>query len=282
MIVNIQRFAMVVLIGVSPFLYEQLYGQLQAQTQSLITSNCSADLVCVIVHKGSTVTLELRTRTTKPLTFGLFFSDNLQHLNPPILHLDSIGSTSLSTFPRPAEPWGFEYRIHYGHEGRDHDDAHVYRLPFAGNASYPVGQSHTALSTHRFNNRYAIDWDMPVGSAVHAARAGLVVSTFAASSESSLSGEATANHIWIQHNDGTIGKYLHLQQGGVLVTEGQQVVVGELIGWSGNTGFSSGPHLHFSVSSPAGSEVYLTFELLFMTQQGPVSPQSGSTYRHPD
>jgi murein DD-endopeptidase MepM/ murein hydrolase activator NlpD len=155
-------------------------------------------------------------------------------------------------------------------------------LPFAPGASYPVGQSHNALSTHRFNNRYAIDWDMPVGSAVHAARAGRVVSTFALSSESSLTGDATANHIWIQHSDGTIGKYLHLQHGGVLVGEGQQVEVGELIGWSGNTGYSTGPHLHFSVSSPAEREVYQTFELSFMTQQGPMSPLSGVSYSHPD
>jgi murein DD-endopeptidase MepM/ murein hydrolase activator NlpD len=51
----------------------------------------------------------------------------------------------------------------------------------------------------------------------------------------------------IQHSDGTIGNYAHLLKHGVRVSVGQKIAAGAVIGLSGNTGFSSGPHLHFSV-----------------------------------
>ena len=59
--------------------------------------------------------------------------------------------------------------------------------------------------------------------------------------------ENAANHILIQHADGTLADYAHLQRSGSQVKAGQKVEAGELIAHSGNTGFTSGPHLHFSV-----------------------------------
>lgn len=49
------------------------------------------------------------------------------------------------------------------------------------------------------------------------------------------------------HNDGTFADYAHLKLNGSAVKEGDSVKKGQLIGYSGDTGFSSGPHLHFSV-----------------------------------
>ncbi|CAM9354841.1 unnamed protein product [Choristocarpus tenellus] len=54
-----------------------------------------------------------------------------------------------------------------------------------------------------------------------------------------------ANFIALRHQDGTYTRYVHLLPGGVLVTMGQEVEAGHLIGLSGNTGYSSTPHLHF-------------------------------------
>ncbi|MFB3104665.1 MAG: hypothetical protein ACE1ZA_07015, partial [Pseudomonadales bacterium] len=171
--------------------------------------NCSADLLCVSVFKSREVKLVLENKTNKPLSFALFFHpDYLEGLNPDTLHLSEPSTTVLALFPLPATPWGYEYRVHYGHERHEHDDDYLYTLPFALGSTYPVTQSHDNLSTHHRGNRYAIDWGMPRGDAVHAARDGVVVSTYRLSAKNSVTGEATANHIWIRHSDGTIGKYL--------------------------------------------------------------------------
>lgn len=63
-----------------------------------------------------------------------------------------------------------------------------------------------------------------------------------------------ANCVRILHQDGTIATYAHLAHGGVFVYPGQHVAEGTEIGLSGNTGFSSGPHLHFVVHKIERSE----------------------------
>ena len=77
-----------------------------------------------------------------------------------------------------------------------------------------------------------------------------------------------ANHVRIQHPDGTMGVYAHLQPESVTVQAGQRVRTGQRLGASGNTGFSSGPHLHFAVQCNRGMElVAIPFEL-----EGPGGP----------
>lgn len=61
-----------------------------------------------------------------------------------------------------------------------------------------------------------------------------------------------ANKIRILHDDGTIAIYAHLSLETVQVYEGLKISAGELIGYSGNTGYSTGPHLHFSIQINTG------------------------------
>jgi murein DD-endopeptidase MepM/ murein hydrolase activator NlpD len=61
-----------------------------------------------------------------------------------------------------------------------------------------------------------------------------------------------ANFVRILHDDGSMALYAHLKTGGVLVRVGQQVQAGQQIGLSGNTGFTTGPHLHFAVQVNRG------------------------------
>jgi Membrane proteins related to metalloendopeptidases len=63
---------------------------------------------------------------------------------------------------------------------------------------------------------------------------------------------ARANHVRILHDDGSMALYAHLQPDGVLVRVGERVRQGQRIGLSGNTGFSTAPHLHFAVQVNAG------------------------------
>lgn len=53
------------------------------------------------------------------------------------------------------------------------------------------------------------------------------------------------NHVIIDHGHGVYACLGHLQQGSVVVQEGQEVIMGQVFGALGNSGFSSGPHLHF-------------------------------------
>ena len=83
-----------------------------------------------------------------------------------------------------------------------------------------------------------------------AARGGVVVKT--ENRQSGRGNNPSGNYVRILHDDGTMGVYLHLMKGSVSVTEGQRVAAGSFIARSGNTGNSTGPHLHFVVQRNVG------------------------------
>lgn len=149
----------------------------------------------------------------------------------------------------PRSAWRYEYRFTWqlGRLGARHDDRYVYALPYAAGAQFRVGQAYGGTFSHQ--GRYAIDWVMPEGTAVHAAREGVVMGVRDEFTEGGLDValKDRANYILIEHPDGTVGSYVHLRPGGLRVRVGQFVARGQLIGYSGNTGYSSGPHLHFEV-----------------------------------
>lgn len=98
---------------------------------------------------------------------------------------------------------------------------------------------------------------MPKGTPVHAARAGIVMDVendfFKGGVNRAYSSQA--NSIRILHADGSMAVYAHLELEKAQVHPGLQVVAGQLIGYSGNTGFSSGPHLHFAVQYNQGMKL---------------------------
>ncbi|MCF4995339.1 peptidoglycan DD-metalloendopeptidase family protein [Pseudomonas syringae] len=125
-----------------------------------------------------------------------------------------------------------------------------YPLPWRG-GPFRLSQGANGQYSHFGpKSRYAMDIAMPVGTPIIAARAGRVVKT-----ENAQTGRGTdpsGNFVRILHDDGTMGVYLHLKQGSVSVREGQRVMVGSPLALSGNTGNSSGPHLHFVVQRNTG------------------------------
>ncbi len=122
-------------------------------------------------------------------------------------------------------------------------------LPFAAGTSVPVTQSYHGWSSHHDTERYAIDFGVAVDTPIAAARAGRVLAARGDSSSGcgDSSCAALANYVVVDHGDGTFGLYWHLRQGGLAVAIGDQVCRGQVLGYSGNTGFSTGPHLHFAV-----------------------------------
>lgn len=120
-------------------------------------------------------------------------------------------------------------------------------------------------------NRYALDLAAPIGTPVVAARDGVVMEVESDFARAGLNREryaGRANLIRILHDDGTMGVYAHLDTDGVLVRAGQRVRAGQQIGLSGNTGFTTGPHLHFAVQVNRG----MRLESLPFRMHGPQGP----------
>lgn len=127
-----------------------------------------------------------------------------------------------------------------------------YPLPWRG-GPFRLSQGANGSFSHTdAKSRYALDIAMPEGTPIIAARSGTVVKT--ENNQVGRGSDASGNFVRVRHDDGTQGVYLHLKQGSVSVRPGQRVMVGSPLGLSGNTGNSSGPHLHFVVqqSTEAG------------------------------
>ena len=160
-----------------------------------------------------------------------------------------------------------------------HDAPEPYRVPFAVGGKYRVSQAYPSRVTHADPaSRYAVDIAVPVGTPVYAARAGTVVE-IAYDSYSGGTDAADlpkANIVRVAHDDGTLAIYAHLAWNSIRVRPGDRVERGEYLADSGNTGFSSGPHLHFAVQKNTG----LRLTSLPVEFSGPsgqaVTPASGT------
>ncbi|WP_166221925.1 peptidoglycan DD-metalloendopeptidase family protein [Pseudomonas atagonensis] len=159
---------------------------------------------------------------------------------------------ALLTAVSGGKPLVYTPQFHYS-LGDPAGAAQGYRYPFPWRGGpFRLSQGANGDYSHFGpKNKYAMDIAMPVGTPIIAARAGVVVKT-----ENSQSGRGTdpsGNFVRVLHDDGTMGVYLHLKQGSVSVREGQRVTVGSPLALSGNTGNSSGPHLHFVVQRNSGA-----------------------------
>lgn len=130
-----------------------------------------------------------------------------------------------------------------------------YRLPFE-DAGVRVDQGPGGGFSHGDpQNRYAVDFALADGTPIVAVREGVVMQVESDFDKAGLNREqygGRANFIRIVHADGSMAVYAHLQPEGVQVRAGQRVRKGQRIGLSGNTGFSSAPHLHFVLQVNAG------------------------------
>jgi len=146
--------------------------------------------------------------------------------------------------------WEYSYTNYYklGSAVAVPDD-YVYSLPYAPGTSHRITQGYNGKYSHQGSNKYAIDWQMPEGTVVCAARGGLVVKVKDDSDRGggNIKFDPYNNYVLIRHDDGTLGHYCHLKKGGVMVHPGEVVKTGQPIALSGSTGFSTGPHLHFCV-----------------------------------
>ncbi|RLA25365.1 MAG: hypothetical protein DRQ63_09780 [Gammaproteobacteria bacterium] len=147
----------------------------------------------------------------------------------------------------------------HGDPASEHNPTQPYRAPFAIANDYQITQAFPVNNTHdTVDSRYAIDIAMPIGTDIHAARAGIVFEVASSNFRGGADAERyaeSANIIRILHDDGTHALYAHLNRNGIRVRPGDRVERGDYIAESGNTGFSSGPHLHFAVMQNFGQRI---------------------------
>ena len=178
---------------------------------------------------------------------------------------------------------GYRYRYVFKYMPGDYravqDVRASYRLPFdSATETFRVDQAfHGRFSHHDPQNEYAVDIDMPDGTPVHAARDGVVMTVdndfFGNGLDMAQYGDR-ANNIRIVHADGAMSVYAHLKLESARVHVGQHVKAGQVIALSGDTGYASGPHLHFCVQMNRDMQlISVPFE--FDEGRGAFTPQEG-------
>lgn len=135
----------------------------------------------------------------------------------------------------------------------------TYQLPFSEYADWSISQGFNGEVSHSDTlNTYAVDFDISFGTLVLAARTGVVmevIDTFPDNGKHQKSNLENANIIRILHEDGSMAVYGHLLQDSALVKPGQWLVGGTVIAQSGNSGFTNGSHLHFSIQVNTGMQL---------------------------
>lgn len=255
------------------------------------TSVCSDDWICVDeVAAGGAIELHARNLREVPVTYTLTVETEGAYRvvgDPTVTHtlrprdrqraiqLEAVGDD-------PDARYSFSIDWSVGDQLANHDDDHIYALPYTAGRAYRVLQGYRSRLTHRGREEFAIDFEMPVGTPVHAARAGVVAHVV----EEHDLGCATngcgqyANYIVILHDDGTTGEYYHLAKDGALVTVGDGISRGQKIGLSGNTGHSTRPHLHFGVYRATSSGQTQSIPVRFSSADGIViRPRRGAFHQ---
>lgn len=152
-----------------------------------------------------------------------------------------------------------------------------YVLPFPVGKTYSVNLAHCSGSYHASGepDQFAIDFDMGLGAEVTASRDGVVIFV----EESGFDGEFPNNMVVLVHEDRSHTQYMHLTYQGALVSRGQIVKKGDVIGLTGATGLAGYPHLHFIATGGRWQYPYNSFPVTFSnTTENVYSLEPGKNY----
>jgi murein DD-endopeptidase MepM/ murein hydrolase activator NlpD len=146
-----------------------------------------------------------------------------------------------------------------------------FHLPFDYRVNWIVGQGISGSYSHGGRQEFSFDFVMPEGTPILAARHGTVARVVDGFTRCCLPKERAheTNLVTVLHGNGSFADYAHLRPG-IPVKEGQQIRGGELVGYSGSTGYAAQPHLHFSVSIRDETGEAQTIPIRFMngTREG--------------
>lgn len=113
------------------------------------------------------------------------------------------------------------------------------------------GRTKDAARLYASGTHNGIDFAANRGTPIKAAAGGTVIGT--GNTDATCPKGSYGKWVFIRHNNGLSTLYAHLDL--IKVTEGQTVSVADIIGYSGNTGYATGPHLHFTVFASDGVQI---------------------------
>ena len=162
------------------------------------------------------------------------------------------------------------------------DADHLYAVPFGGDFPRELTQGFGGSGSHLASMRYSLDFAMPEGTPVLAARAGRVLYLQDGFTEGGTDPDLLeqANLVVVAHSDGTMASYGHLSRG-IPVSVGDTVAEGDLLGLSGATGFAGRPHLHFHVGQRMLRAPGRTIPVKLRDRQGHVLDLAAGTWIEP-
>jgi murein DD-endopeptidase MepM/ murein hydrolase activator NlpD len=243
------------------------------------------------VQQGDSAVIQAANDCLGPVTITLeaTLENMAANPNPPLtVTLQPRSDTTLAVIrrvnPQAKYRFSYKYRSHFGDPAAKHQDDHVYQLPFESQRTHQVIQGYGGAFSHQGDDANSLDFDLAGGDKIMAARAGLVIDTEAGQTAGGNDPKHRnrANYVLVLQADGTIGRYIHLQPGGVKVRVGQKVKAGDLLGLSGNTGYSARPHLHFDVFRPLDGQKSERIQTRFRTATVKAELlEEGKSYQRP-
>lgn len=251
---------------------------------------CSFNWVCIDVERHNNATVDFYLRNKKPFNITVTLTvepNNMVSAKGNKITRTLTGNSRVAALSFKPDRSGrypsveFDYDLAVGSLNAVHQSDYLYRPPHGVEQAPVVVQGFNGGYSHRGLAKYSVDFAMPVGSKVYAARGGTVVDIEWRNNRGGASRRLApyANFIVIEHSDLTTGEYYHLKQHGVFVKPGDIVERGQLIGLSGNTGFTSLPHLHFAVYKALADGETQSLPFKFITSDGIVErPRHGNRY----
>jgi murein DD-endopeptidase MepM/ murein hydrolase activator NlpD len=225
--------------------------------------------ILLLISLNSFSQIKLKTYHEKSSKGFLVFADNEEYCPLAVkvdFELDNMKSTNgnhrIFVIPPRAKriliselkmiengKFGFRYKTksNYGNPNDKMDTSYVYSLPFKTQKSFKISQGYFGKRTH--HRERALDFTLPIGTNIYAAREGVVIKVVDQNTKTCYKKECSKfnNEIIIYHNDGSFSNYVHINTNSAKVNVGEKIKKNQLIAQSGNIGWSSGPHLHFSV-----------------------------------
>jgi murein DD-endopeptidase MepM/ murein hydrolase activator NlpD len=172
-------------------------------------------------------------------------------LNSLESQLKSVGKASIPTVGKGILAWPFSQTF---------ADSCVGKSGALGNnfcvTQYFGNTAFAASGAYNGSGHNGIDIGMPVGTPVMASLAGTVLGTGNTDLSHSSSGAqcySFGKWVAVKHANGLATVYAHLSQ--ISVSTGQSVTTGQVLGYSGMTGYATGPHLHYGVYASAGIQI---------------------------